>query len=155
MTSNTTPLFGVSIIYKNGNFEYNSSSDYKKTHNKLIYEKCYDEIDKIEHYDKLILEKNNSVGLWSNAAIMTKFYDCIVVIESYEYKVALCFIPELVTSEQILTFNKIYTRDSYNDFNYGARVLVNDKFKVKPIKDQPLEYIYNILENKKANQRRR
>lgn len=154
MINNIGPLFGVSIIHENGNLEYNSSNDYKVTHNKLVYEKCQKEIDEISHYDKMMLENNNVVGLWSNAAIMTKFYDCIVVIESFEYKVAICFIPEVVTSEQLFAFKKMYSRISYNEFHYGDRTLIDNKFKIKSIKDQPLEYILNIMEEKQELKRR-
>ena len=154
MLNNIGPLFGISIIYKNGNLEYNSSNNYKETHNKLIYDKCQKEINKTDYYNKMLLENNRTVGLWSNAAIMTKFYDCIVVIESFEYKVALCFIPETVTSEQINSFRKMYTRSSYNNFHYGDRTLIDNNFRIKSIKDEPIEYILNIMEGKQETKRR-
>ena len=154
MNGVTNPLFGVLVIDNNGNTKYNSCDSYKKTHNKLLYEIKQAEIDRIDEYDKALLVNNRVIGLWPYAGLLSKFYNDVVVLENFEYRVSVVFIPENVSEEQINVFRRTYSKDGFKTFGYGDRTLEDGVFKIKSIKNEPLDYIIDIM-NSKQNIRRR
>ena len=144
-------LYGATVISTKGIVKQKFTNSNKISHDDLLYQLYPKLIDKVGLATKKYYENIRYTGLWPNAAILTRYYNALVIIENDEYKVNLVFIPEKVNKLQINNFKRIFLNSKYVDYTYGDRTINNKRFSINSIKHEGIDYIINILEMKQEN----
>ena len=85
---------------------------------------------------------------------MTKYYNCIIVLESFEFKIGFVLIPESVNNNQLDAFKRHFFDDFYDGFNYMKKMCIDGQFVSPSFKGDSVEKLYNVLKSK-CNERTR
>ena len=141
-------LYATTIITRDGALRNYKSSVRNKSHDDMVEENYKNELAVLNINPRRYFEKSRYTGLWPNIAALTKYYDALIVLETFEYKVNYVFIPEHISNEQLQTFKHYYSKSMYDSYTFGDKTIENGRYTVKVIRPNGIEPILDILESK-------
>ena len=146
-------IYGVSIIFDNGELRQKRCKKYIESHDDTVRGLCKDEYNLIDEFTNYEMLSNPCVSFWPKAAALTKSFNTITILENFYGRAFIVFIPQSVNQIQLNILKKLYDNQKYNDYVFGDRTY-DDGFVIKLSDNRNLDDIICLLESKLSEKRK-